>query len=147
MPTLEKCGVTLAIENIYDKGATDAHFTTADDLMYYTDLFDSEYVGVCLDTGHAVVMRQKPVELLKALGTRVKAVHLHSAVPGYDIHNFMYLNDKGYWPEMFKLLEEISDCKSYNFEIRPAVPLSEGTLRAYYMLISGIADDIIKFNK
>ena len=146
MPALERFGVTLAVENIYGNGASDAHFTTSGELMYYADYFDNGRVGVCLDTGHAAVLCQNPLEMLKELGTRVKAVHLHSAVPRYDIHNFPYVNGKGYWPGLFRLLAELGECKAYNFEIRPAVPLSEETVMAYYRFMSCLCDDIIRLN-
>ncbi len=147
LPTLEKCGVTLAIENIYDKGATDAHFTTADDLMYYTDLFKSKYVGICLDTGHAAVLNQKPLDMLRTLGERVKAVHLHAGVPNFDLHSFPYIMGAGYWPELVDLLGKLEACENLNFEIRPQAPISERTAKAFYEFLSALADDIVNFKK
>ena len=147
LPTLEKCGVTLAIENIYDKDVNDAHFTTSEDLMYYTDRFNSKHVAVCLDTGHAVVMRQKPVELLKDLGTRVRAVHLHAGVAGFDLHSFPYIMGAGYWTELVDLLGKLEACENLNFEIRPQAPISERTAKAFYEFLSALADDIVNFKK
>ena len=86
MPALEKNNVTLAIENIYGKDCGEVFLTTAEDLLFYTDRFPGDRVGVCLDTGHAVGRRQDPIEMAKKLSTRLKALHVHSNVPGHDVH-------------------------------------------------------------
>jgi len=64
--------VILCIEIIYGPKYGEAFVSTADDLKYYTDHFNSPYVGICLDTGHSIIRGQDPLEMLRTLGKAVK---------------------------------------------------------------------------
>lgn len=149
LPTLEKCGVVLAVENIYGPEYSDAHLSTSADLSYYSDYFGSDHVKVCLDTGHAIIRGQRPVEMIKQLGSRLAAVHLHTTVPGIDLHSIPYCTSYGEcvdWNELYAELCSAGFCGTFNLEVRPPVEIGHKGTQAYYNLAYEIARGIIDEN-
>ncbi len=87
LPYLEKHNVALAMENVFAGGEAyaDCHYTTADDIMEYVDKMNHPLIGVCLDTGHAIVTNQDPVAMIKAFGKHLIALHMNGNA-GRDMH-------------------------------------------------------------
>ena len=54
LPLAEELGIIIAIENGYERN------TTLDELMYYINYFNSPWLGICLDTGHANILTSFP---------------------------------------------------------------------------------------
>ena len=59
IPTAEKEGVIIAVENSYEP--TNA----ADEVLYYIDKFPSPWVGACFDAGHANMLKSAGKEISK----------------------------------------------------------------------------------
>jgi sugar phosphate isomerase/epimerase len=68
LPTCERYGIPLALENHQD--------LTSDELLAVLELLNSEWVGVCFDTGNALALLEDPRECAVAFGPLVKTVHL-----------------------------------------------------------------------
>ena len=51
-------------------------FSSIEDVQSVIDRYDDPRLGVCIDTGHFLVMDDMPDEVIPALGDRIKAVHL-----------------------------------------------------------------------
>ena len=116
----EKNGVALAIENIYGPNYSDAHLSTKDDLLYYINYFKNPHLGICLDTGHAVIRGENPVFLLKSLYKHIVALHIHTTVPNMDLHAVPYCVSYGEqidWEEFVNILKDNGYKKSFNLEI------------------------------
>ncbi len=143
LPDLEKHGVTLCIENIYGARYEDVHLTTAEDLLFYIDHFHSDFLGVCLDTGHAMAMRQNPIEMATNFGPALKALHLHSSVSGRDLHLPPYLVGNVDWTELCRVLKAIGYGGSFNMELNPPRQLNDKALSAYYTMAYAIASDLL----
>ena len=81
MPVLEETQVILAIENTFGGGEAyaDNGTTTAEQIMTYVEHFASPYLGVCLDSGHAVCTGQNAEEMVRRFGKALKATHLNSS--------------------------------------------------------------------
>lgn len=142
IPTLQKHGVVLAVENIYGPDYSDAHLSAAEDLAYYADYFGDDCVGVCLDTGHAIIRGQCPADMLAVLGDRLKAVHLHTTVPQIDLHSIPYCTSYGEsidWREFYDKLCEIGYGGTFNLEVRPPENISNAAVDAYYKLAYEVA--------
>lgn len=71
LPTAEKLGVHLNIENIFFNG----YLMTPEEMNNFVDSFDSDHVRVHFDTGN-IMMFQFPEHWIKILGKRTKNVHL-----------------------------------------------------------------------
>lgn len=51
-------------------------FSSIDDVRSVLDRYEHPRLGVCVDTGHFLVMDDTPNEVIPALGDRIEAVHL-----------------------------------------------------------------------
>ena len=86
----EECRSGLAIENIpVFPDVSKMRFFTSDyeDLCEISDYFDSEYVGVCWDFGHANLLGNDQEKALTRVGDRIKCTHVHSNDGNMDQHN------------------------------------------------------------
>jgi sugar phosphate isomerase/epimerase len=135
LPVAKEAGVTLAIENLYGKECSDIYLTTAEDLLYYTEHFSDDHIGVCLDTGHAIARGQDPIEMLKALGRRVKALHVHSNLKGYDLHLPPCFTKALDFKTFADTLTEIGYEGTFNMEIAPPAQLNAKATAAYYTMV------------
>jgi sugar phosphate isomerase/epimerase len=99
----EKLGVMVSLENVYEQ--------TPDMIVALLDSLSSRNVGFCLDVGHQNAFSTTPLaEWLRALGSRLKEVHLHDNDGRGDDHQpigrgsvafstlFAYLVDTGLQP-------------------------------------------------
>lgn len=146
MPLLERHHVVLALENIYALKMGDAHHSTAEDMLYYTEQFQSPNVGLCLDTGHAVIRGQKPDEFLEKIVHRLSALHLHTTIPGADMHAIPCViggYDRIQWTRIGQILAESSYAGTFNLEISQPSKLSERAAALYYKLAYQIARDTL----
>lgn len=143
LPVLEKHQVSLAIENIYGPKYGEAHLSSSDDLLYYTEHFRNEYLGICLDAGHAITRNQDPVEMLRSLSKNVKALHLHSTVVGKDLHLPPCFTGTVDWKKFCDTLYDIGYDGAFNMEITAPKQMNDRTALAYYEMVYGIADSLI----
>ena len=146
IPVLEENGVVLAIENIYGPSYSDSHLCTADDLLFYVNHFKSDYVKVCLDTGHAITRDQQPAEMVKKLGDSIAALHVHSNVHRQDLHSPLWLSGWVNWREFFDALESVNYSGTFNLEISAPKELSLKSAINYYEMAFDISKSLIERN-
>ncbi|QLC32841.1 sugar phosphate isomerase/epimerase [Halarchaeum sp. CBA1220] len=74
----ETYGVDVAIHNYsgVHHDDLDAVFSSVADVRDVLERHDHPRLGVCVDTGHFLVMDEAPEEVVPALGERIRAVHL-----------------------------------------------------------------------
>ena len=147
IPTLERCGVVLAVENIYGPNYSDAHLSTAGDLLYYVTELGSSHVGVCLDTGHAVIRGQDPASMLSEAQESLCGLHIHSTVPNIDLHSIPYCISYGEtvdWKKFYSILKDSPYGGSFNLEVRPPDCFDREARLAYYRLAYEAARNIIE---
>ncbi len=144
LPVLEKSNVILAIENIYGPDYGEAHLSTAEDLLFYTDYFHNSHLGVCLDTGHAVTRKQDPVEMAEKLGGVLRAVHLHSNIPENDLHLPPCFINNVDWRKVCHTLIEVGYRGAFNMEISAPEQMSAKIALTYYTMVYSIADGLIQ---
>ncbi len=149
LPYLEKYNVALAMENVFAGGEAyaDCHYTTSDDIMEYVDKMNHPLIGVCLDTGHAIVTHQDPVQMIKAFGKHLIALHMNGNA-GRDMHllpgtldSWLDTND---YEKISLTLKEVGYKGPYNLEIGcgnwPNKPMSGiHYLQLVYDVASGFA--------
>src|SRR5262245_23345533 len=71
LPTAEKLGVFMNIENIFFNG----YLLTPGEMIQFVDSFHSDHLRVHFDTGN-IMMFQFPEHWISILGSRIKNVHL-----------------------------------------------------------------------
>ena len=150
LPTVERCGITLAIENIFDKGLTDGGLNSAEDLLCFVEQLKSPNLGICLDTGHAVGLGQNPVEMLGKIGHHLSALHVHSTTLKKDLHAIPYslgVSDHIDWNAFAKRLGEIGYTGNFNLEIKLRLgtgdPHADTIATAYYRFARDVARTIM----
>ena len=112
------CGVKIATENMWnwnhDKDESCfAACATPESFNAHLDAVNDEFFVACLDIGHAEMkgIGTNSVELIKALGNRLQALHIHDNDKWHDTHQIPFSMDIDFVP-ILKALKEI-DYKGY----------------------------------
>lgn len=122
LPLAEKCGVSIAIENMShlrrkDGGSTYRYLMFLDELLELVDELKKDFgnVGICWDTGHANLMGLDQAESIKLIRGRLLATHIHDNYGVRDDHLLPYLGTIN-WPDVMLALREIGYEGSFSFE-------------------------------
>lgn len=93
LPTAHKFGVKIATENMWNwdhekKEALPAACSHHDDFVAHVDAVNDPYLVACVDIGHAEMrgLHTDSYAMIKALGHRVQALHLHDNDLWHDSH-------------------------------------------------------------
>jgi len=125
MPLLEKYRVQACIENLWgisilpDVEADYSLNSRTCDLLHiidsYNEIFGRDRFCACVDTGHAFMMGQNPAEMIRALGHRVRCLHVSDCDGKHDQHLAPY-QGKINWNDFLSALKEVNYHGSFNFE-------------------------------
>ena len=141
-PFCERYGVKIAFENIFGYNRRDGiipcFIGTEEEMLRYAEYGGSDCFGLCLDTGHAMLLGDDPVKLIKAFGSRLIALHVNSNTGSRrpdDLHllpDTMHWSEPVKWAEISAALKEIGYCGSYNLELMlPAYSSQKQVLSAF----------------
>ena len=95
-------GVGISIENLYPREREDGEMplgrvcADTEELIRYADALSDKGVTVCLDAGHAGLVGESAAGMAKALGERIKHIHLHDNDFNEDVHTLPYLASTNY---------------------------------------------------
>lgn len=121
-PVLKDCKVIACIENLYrglpNEPKIPNSCSGAQDLCELIDTLNSKHgnlFAACLDTGHALISGNNPTELLRALGKKVRTLHIHDSHGTFDDH---LLPGHGAinWSDFIKALYDVGYEGVFNFE-------------------------------
>ena len=105
LPTAEKLGVSMNIENIFFNG----YLMTPGEMMGFVDSFHSDRLRVHFDTGN-IMMFQFPEHWISILGSRIKNVHLKEFTKkgtDYSLETFRPLLDgTTNWPAVLDAFDK-----------------------------------------
>lgn len=97
LPFAKSCGVKIAAENMWcwDKEKDEACFaacSTPESFNAHLDAVNDDYLVACLDIGHAEMrgLNTSAVEMIKALGKRLCALHIHDNDRWHDSHQIPF---------------------------------------------------------
>lgn len=134
----EQAAVGLAIENHADVFARSCHRrrygSTPAELIALVDALASPLVGVCWDVGHAQLQRLDQGRALRAIGTRLKALHIQDNDGATDQHLTPYLGQVD-WPDVMRALRDIGYDGAFCYEAHNAIRVLPDALR----------DDMLRF--
>lgn len=106
VPTAEKLGVFLNIENIFFNG----YLMTPFEMNTFVDHFKSKHVRVHFDTGN-IMMFQFPEHWISVLGSRIKNIHLKEFTKkgtDFSLETFRPLLDgTTNWPAVMEALDAV----------------------------------------
>ena len=86
-----------------------------DEFSEYIDVLNSEYIVACVDTGHAALVSDSAQNLLRILGKRVQALHVHDVDCVGDNHTLPYTRLLD-WDDICKTLAEVGYEGCFNYE-------------------------------
>lgn len=121
-PYAKKFGVKIALENMWNYAggnpyAVPCACSTAEDFLRHLNLLDPEHFVACLDIGHAEMLGDcvSAPELIRALGPRLKCLHVHDNDKVHDLHTFPFLGDVK-WEPIYAALRETGYDGDFTFE-------------------------------
>ena len=100
LPFAKSCGVKIAAENMWywnheKDEACFAACSTPESFNAHLDAVNDDYLVACLDIGHAEMrgLNTSAVEMIKALGKRLCALHIHDNDRWHDSHQIPFSMD------------------------------------------------------
>jgi sugar phosphate isomerase/epimerase len=118
LPFAKSCGVKIATENMWNwnvikNRSSFAACATGEDFKKHIDVVDDDYFVACLDLGHAEMQGSGDgaVNMIKTLGHRLQALHIHDNDRLHDSHQIPFSMDIDF-SAIVKALKEI-DYKGY----------------------------------
>lgn len=124
LPALEHTCVQVAVENMRGRipgrpGHVAVPCSHAREMISWIDRWNEragrEAFCACLDTGHAVLTGDDPAGMARALGHRLRVLHLHDSAPGADRHSPPF-DGTCPWDDLCAALGEIGYSGTLNFE-------------------------------
>ncbi len=113
LPFAKECGVKIATENMWKWDETKGHSVfaacaTPESFCAHLDAVDDDYFVACLDIGHAEMKGSETsaAEMIKALGKRLQALHIHDNDKLRDSHQIPFSMDINF-EEVIGALKEI----------------------------------------
>ena len=114
LPFAKECGVKIATENMWlwdaeKDRAVFAACATEEDFLKHLNAVNDDYFVACLDLGHAEMMGEdtSAVSMIKALGNKLEALHIHDNDKWKDSHQIPF-SMKMDFDKIVKALKEIN---------------------------------------
>ncbi len=120
VPYLKEYGVTCLIENMFNYDSEKQCIcptvcSYSEEMIDYIDMVDNRYFAACLDIGHGNLTPESPVDMIRNLGKRIKALHIHDNNGISDQHLSPYLGTVN-WDDITSALSEIGYNGTFNLE-------------------------------
>ena len=94
--------------------------TTPEQPIDLIDAIDRTNVAPCLDTGHAFVAGYEPADFAKALGDRLRVLHVHDNLGMQDQHVAPFAGEIN-WESFMASLKNIGFNGVFSFEVHKQV--------------------------
>lgn len=120
LPYAENYGIKIACENMYGWDR-ERHINTgnvcshSEEFKRYVDAVGSPYLIACVDIGHCQLVHEAPENMIRELGDRVCAIHVHDNTGYDDAHNIPYSGTIN-WDGVCKALADIDYKGNFTFE-------------------------------
>ncbi|MBQ9369905.1 MAG: sugar phosphate isomerase/epimerase [Clostridia bacterium] len=121
-PALRETGVKGLLENMFIKRVEDGYkrlyptiYSTGEELARAVDILGDDF-GVCLDTGHAHITGEDIPRMVRLLGGRLLALHIHDNTGARDDHLPPYAGDIPF-ADVMTALAEVGYRGNINFEV------------------------------
>lgn len=120
IPYAKEFGIKIATENMWghDEKRACIKKTVCSDAHDFNELVDtvnSEYLVACLDLGHCGLVGEDCATMIRQMGSRIKALHIHDNDFIHDSHTMPYLG-KMDWDSIWKALADIDYTGNFTYE-------------------------------
>ena len=112
----EQTGVRIALENLPNTGLACRPLVSMEGLRAFVSCFPGDQVGLCLDTGHAVIVGLDPAHQAAVASERLIALHIQDVDGKADCH---WIPGKGMidWASLGKTLSDIRFAGAWTLEV------------------------------
>ena len=150
-------GIGVSIENLYPRSRENNEMplgrvcADTEELIRYADALRDKGVTVCFDAGHAGLVGESAAGMVKALGSRIKHLHLHDNDFETDSHTLPFLANTNY-QSLCKALGRVGYSGDITLEsdgFMSAIPdaLIPSALLFSRSVAAYLRDEIIKYSK
>lgn len=122
IPVLQDSDVILCLENLFSRHngrVIEGTCSVPEEAIEYIDTLNEtagkECFGFCLDTGHLSVLGKNIPVFIRAMGKRIKALHLHDTVGTDTDHLAPYTGDI-IWKDVIQALKDVGYEGDISFE-------------------------------
>ncbi len=127
IPYSEEYGIKVALENMWQTVGVHRYSigtpviyrsvcSSPDEFLRYLDELNNDAFCACLDIGHTMLVREKPENFIKALGSRyLECLHVHDVDGNIDDHTLPFYGITD-WDSVLKALAEIGYKGNLTFE-------------------------------
>ena len=115
-------GIRIAIENMWARHRDNPArlvpnvCSVGEELLEYVDMMESDYVTACLDIGHAGLVGERADGMIRTLGKRLGAIHIHDNDIISDLHTLPFMG-KVNFDEVCRALREVEYSGDLTFEV------------------------------
>ena len=127
LPYARQFGINIALENLVERTPPPERQlvkTLCSEPREYAAFYDAlnaeEQMVCCVDTGHAVLGGESAAEMIRVLGRRVKALHIHDNDLVSDKH-WMPYQGKIDWNAVLRALVDVDYSGDFTFEVLDTV--------------------------
>lgn len=119
IPYAEEYDIKVAMENMWQHPGMISHSACSrpEEMIRYVEAVGNDSITCCLDIGHAILVREKPDDFIRALGNkRLSCLHVHDVDGINDSHTMPFMGI-GRWGEVMASLAEIDYKGDLTFEV------------------------------
>lgn len=122
LPYAKEAGIKIALENMWGVSQVNRQQIMANvcsfgrDLAEYYEALDPEWFTVCLDIGHCGLVGESADNAIRALGSRLHALHVHDTDHVRDLHTIPYMG-KVDWDAVTAALAEVDYDGDFTYEV------------------------------
>lgn len=129
LPTAKEYDVIICLENM---PMTRLSLSRPVEILEFVKNINSDYMKVCIDTGHCAVFGESPAEAVRLTGDYLKVLHVHDNNGKADLHWLPYQGVIN-WADFNKALHEINydGCMSIETSVSGRLPKD---LKEYYQI-------------
>ena len=119
-PAAKEAGVRICIENMWQRSRSHQQIiasacATPRDFTEMLDTLADDVFTACLDLGHCILVGESPAAMIRALGPRLGALHVHDNCSLDDDHTLPYLGTI-HWDDVYEALAEVGYAGDFTFE-------------------------------
>lgn len=111
------------------------------EILEFVKNINSDYMQVCLDTGHCAVVKESVGEAVRLTGKYLKTLHIHDNNGQSDLHWLPY-NGVIDWPDFKKAIKEIDYQGCMSIETNVSKKLPEDIQEYFQIGLGKIARDL-----
>lgn len=113
--------VKIAVENMWGwddnaKKIVPNVCSVAEDFNRYVDALNPEHFTACLDLGHCGLVGDNAGNMIRQMGSRLGALHIHDNDNFHDSHSLPYLEEMD-WDDILRALGEIDYQGHFTYEV------------------------------